>query len=293
MFSFDAENFFEYALELFSLTGHTDADEPEFANHTASQVVYVDNKKNLPLNQRQRGRLKIFDNISRLFTTCGVAFFSANLSTSRSDRSQAAHDAHVLIHASCDDAATVCLFRHADKIILSFASNRLGCLLSDWYAPNDENFFERLDIANFPVDDDEYFRSMVHLLARRYYFTESKPTAYSLLPIDFFTGGELSHKEFEDFILAQKFSAVKDYGDDYVECDATQFDSFDDTTAELDSVLLEAENVELVIDNEEPNEDSLAEVDAFDEFAGIDSEDFADPSKLLEKISMRWSAPNE
>lgn len=285
MFLPEAENFFEYALEVFSQTGHTDADTPEFANHSASQVVYVDNKKNLPLNRRQRGRLKIFDNVSRLFTTCDVAFFSANLSTSRSDRSQAAHDAHVLIHASCDDAATVCLFRHADKIILSFAGNGTGCLLSDWFEPNDENFFERLDVANFPVDDDEYFRNMIYLLARRYYFTDSSPTAYSLLPIDFFTGGELSHEEFEDFILEQKFSAVKTYGDDYVERDVTQFDSLDETIAELDSVLLEAEDVEFVLDNEEPNEDSLAEVDALDEFAGIDSEDFADPSKLLEKIS--------
>lgn len=279
MFSFDAENFFEYALELFSQTGHTDVDEPEFTNHTASQVVYFDGGKNLSLNHRQRGRLKIFDNVSRLFTTCGVAFFSANLSTSRSDRSQAAHDAHVLIHASFNDTTTLCLFRHADKIILSFASNGLGCLLSDWFDPNDGNFFEHLDIANFPVGDDEYFRSMVHLLARRYYFADNAPTAYSLLPIDFFTGGELSHKEFEDFILEQKFSAVKNYGDDYVEYDATQLDSFDDATAELDSVLLEAENVEFVFDNEEPNEESLAEINM------IDNEDFADPSKLLEKIS--------
>ena len=288
MLSFDAENFFEYALELFSRTGHIDADEPEFANHTASQVVYFDSRKNLSLNQRQRNRLKNFNNVSRLFTTCGVAFFSANLSTLRNDRSQAAHDAHVLIHASCDDAATVCLFRHADKIILSFACGGLGCLLSDWYAPNDENFFERLDVANFSDDDDKYFGDMVHLLARRYYFADNNPTAYAMLPIDFFMDGHVSRAEVENFVNEQRFSAVRIYGTDYVACDAAQIDSLDDTTAELDLVLLEAEDVELDIaaDAEPPDEDFAEsdEVDAPDELAKIDAEIFADSSRLLDYL---------
>ena len=45
MFLSDAQKFFEYALELFSRTGHTDADTPEFANHSARQFVYRDNEK--------------------------------------------------------------------------------------------------------------------------------------------------------------------------------------------------------------------------------------------------------
>ena len=284
MFSSEPEKFFEYALEIFSRTGHTDVIAPEFSNHSARKFVYFDNEKNLSLNFRQRDNLNDFDNVSRLFTTCGIAFFSANLSTSRNDRSQAAHDVHVLIHASCADAPTICLFRHANKIILSFASNGLGCLLSDWYAPDAEDFMERLNVANFSVTDgNEYFCDMAYLLARPYYFQNSTPTAYSVLPIDFFSGNEeVSREEIEDFIIEQKFSAVKEYGNDYIECDATQFDSFDDAPAEFDSILLEAEEVEFIF---EDHDASLT--DTPEEFSLIDEEIFDDPSRLLEYLKTR------
>lgn len=283
MFSIESEKFFEYALELFSRTGHTDVAAPEFSNHSARRFVYFDNEKNLSLNFRQRDRLNAFDNVSRLFSVFGIAFFSANLLTPLSDRSQTAHDVHALIHTVSDETATICLFRHADKIILSFACDGLGCLLSDWYAPDDENFTERLNVANFSVTaGNEYFCDWVNFFARSYYFFNNTPTAYSILPIDLFSGNEeVSREEIEDFITEQKFSAVKEYGNDYIECDAAQFDSFDDTPDELDFVLLEAEEVEFVFDDEEAN---VSDDDAPEEFSGIDAEIFDDPSRLLEYL---------
>ena len=283
MFSSEPEKFFEYALELFSRTGHTDISAPEFFNHSARRFVYFDNEKNLSLNFQQRDKLNDFDNVSRLFTAYGIAFFSANLLTSLSDRSQTAHDVHALMHTVSDNVATICLFRHANEIILSFAFDGLGCLLSDWYAPDDEDFTERLNVANFSViDGNEYFCDLVNFFARAYYFLNSTPTAYSILPIDLFSGNEeVSREEIEDFIMEQKFSAVKEYGNDYIECDAAQLDSFDDTPDELDSVLLEAEEVEFVFEGEEAsvNDDDIPE-----ELSEIDEEIFDDPSRLLEYL---------
>lgn len=283
MFSSEPEKFFEYALEIFSRTGHTDVVAPEFSNHSARKFVYFDNKKNVSLNFRQRAGLNDFDNVSRLFTTCGIAFFSANLLTPLSNRSQTAHDVHALIHAVSDDVATICLFRHADKIILSFACDGLGCLLSDWYAPDAEAFMERLDVANFSVTGgNEYFWDMAYLLARPYYFPNGTSTAYAILPIDLFLGNEeVSREEIENFIMAQKFSAVKEYGNDYVVCDATQFNSFEDTPDEFDSILLEAEEVEFIFDD---NESSLNDPDTPEEISSIDEEILADPSRLLEYL---------
>lgn len=283
MFSSEPEKLFEYALEIFSMTGHTDVNAPEFSNHSSRKFVYFDNEKNLSLNFRQRDKLNDFDNVSRLFTTFGIAFFSSNLLTPLGDRSQTAHDVHSLIHTVSDEVATICLFRHADKIILSFAYNGLGCLLSDWYAPDAEDFMERLNVANFSVTDgNEYFYDMAYFLARSYYFQNSTPTAYSVLPIDFFSGNEeVSREEIEDFIMEQKFSAVKEYGNDYIECDDTQFDSFDDTPAEFDSILLEAEEVEFIFGDEESN---VNDDDFHEEVSRIDDEIFDDPSRLLEYL---------
>ena len=292
MFSSEPEKLFEYALEIFSMTGHTDVNAPEFSNHSSRKFVYFDNEKNLSLNFRQRDRLNDFDNVSRLFTVYEIAFFSANLLTPLSDRSQTAHDVHALIHTVSDDVATICLFRHADKIIFSFACDGLGCLLSDWYSPEDEELMERLNVANFSADDgNEYFCDMINFFVRSYYFSNSLPTVYSILPVDLFSGNEeISREEIEDFIMEQKFSAVKEYGNDYIECDATQFDSFDDTPAEFDSILLEAEEVEFIFDDEESN---VNDDDFPEEVSGIDDEIFDDPSRLLEylkKSPLIWVA---
>ena len=76
MFSSCAEKLFEYALSLFSESGHTDAIEPEFINHSAKQFIYLDCDKNIALSGEQRDILNLFDNISRLFTVKDIASLS-------------------------------------------------------------------------------------------------------------------------------------------------------------------------------------------------------------------------
>ena len=176
MFSSCAEKFFECALALFAESGHTDATEPEFTNHSAKQFIYLDCDKNISLSRKQRDSLLLFDNISRLFTIKGISFFSLNLLVSSSERSQAAHNSHMLIQSVVNDQATICMFRLADEIILSFAGYGLTCILSDWYSSEDK-ILEKLDIANMTIANNrEYFFDFVSIFARQYYFSNNAPT---------------------------------------------------------------------------------------------------------------------
>ena len=289
MLSSRAENFFEYALALFSKSGHTDVATPEFANHSAKQFILTDCDKNISLSQKQRNMFTLFDNISRLFTVKRIAVFSLNLLTSRSERSRAAHNIHMLIQSFVNDRATICLFRHADEIIFSFAGHGLTCILSDWHSCEDK-ILERLDIANMTITDGkEYFFDFVSAFARRYYFSD-KPTFYELLPLDFFSDwkSDITREEIEEFLIDQRFSAVKEYGNDYVEYDTSPPKDSVDNEYEFDLILREAENVQIDFSEEEDSPEQTAP-DEYD-LSDIPPEIFADPELLLnyiEKFSSR------
>ncbi len=284
MFSSCAEKFFEYALELFVKSGHTDATEPEFTNHSAKHFIYLDCDKNFSLSQKQRDILLLFDNISRLFTIKGTAFFSLNLLVSSSERSQAAHNSHMLIQSLVNDQATICMSRLADEIILSFAGYGSTCILSDWYS-SEYKILERLDIANMTITDNrEYFFDFVSIFARHYYFSNNSPTFYDSLPLNFFSDwkSDITREEIEEFLIDQKFSVVKEYGNDYVGYDTPSPEYSVDNEYEFDLVLQEAENVQISFSEEE---DSPEQTDA-DEYdlSNIPPEIFDDPELLLNYI---------
>lgn len=284
MFPSRAEKFFEYALELFAKSGHTDATEPEFTNHSAKQFIYLDCDKSFVLSQKQRDVFRLFDNISRLFTIKGIAFFSLNLSGTRSERSQAAHNSHMLIQSVVKNQATICMSRHADEIILSFAGYGSTCILSDWYS-SEYKILERLDIANMTISDiKEYFFDFVSIFARHYYFSNNSPTFYDSLPLNFFSDwkSDVTREEIEEFLIDQKFSVVKEYGNDYVEYDTISPEDSVDNEYEFDLVLQEAENVQISFSEEEdlPEQTDSDEYDLSD----IAPEIFADPELLLNYI---------
>ena len=283
MFSSCAEKFFEYALELFVKSGHTDATEPEFTNHSTKQFIYLDCDKNFSLSQKQRDVFRLFDNISRLFTIKGIAFFSLNLLVSSSERSQAAHNSHTLIQSVVNDQATICMSRHDNEIILSFAGYGSTCILSDWYS-SEYKILERLDIANMTITDNrEYFFDFVSIFARHYYFS-NKPTFYDSLPLNFFSDwkSDVTREEIEEFLREQRFSIVKEYGNDYVEYDIHSPEESIDNEYEFDLVLQEAENVQISFSEEEdlPEQTDSDEYDLSD----IAPEIFADPELLLNYI---------
>lgn len=80
------EGFFSYIMDLFYQAGHVATLNPEYANHSAEQFVYTVTRNDLYLSRDQRGMLKCFGDISRLFTSHDCSFFSVNLSTLPRDR---------------------------------------------------------------------------------------------------------------------------------------------------------------------------------------------------------------
>lgn len=284
MFSICAENFFEYALSLFVQSGHTDSDKPEFENHSTKHFVYLDCDKNISLSDKQRNLIKMFDNISRLFTFKKVSFLSINLLTTRSYRSQAAHNIHTLIQSVVNDHAIICIFRHDDEIIFSFAGYGLSCVLSDWYSSEDK-ILKRLDIANMTIADGrEYFLDFVNIFARDYYFSNVAPMFYESFPLNFFADlkFEVSREEIEEFLIDQRFSVVKEYGNDYVEYNTTSPEDDLDNENDFDLILQEAENVQINFSDEEnlPEQTTADEYDLSD----INPEIFDDPELLLNYI---------
>ncbi len=274
------EDFYTYAMELFSKAGHVAASNPEFFNHSPEQFVYFDNKPDVVLSREQRSLFKTFNNISRLFSVNRCVFFSINLSTPKESRSQVAHDIHAMIHPIVEAKGTICLFRYEDEAMLSFAGFGIRCVLSDWYPIVDEyeSLLERVDIANLSVKRSfDYFRDMVYMLARSYYLS-GQPSVYELLPLDFISYAgldEVDRDEINQYVQDQINAPQYDYGNDYVEYS----DSFQpqnvDVGADLDLMLLEMDDVD---DNPfgeviELEDDGADDDEFFDEDGGFEEKD--------------------
>lgn len=300
----DGKSFYLYAMNLFSETGHVFTSIPEFVNHSSEQFIYFDNKPAASFSCEQRSMLRAFNNVSRLFSVNGCAFFSMNLLIAKRERSQAAHDIHSMLHPIVGFEGTICLFRYNEEVMLSFAGFGHRCILSDWFPMDDDigNLSTRLDIANFSIDQGvDYFLDMVHLGARRYYIY-SQPSLYEIFPIDFVSGAGLegvSRAEFEQYMEYPLVALRREYGDDYVEYDDTVLSIEDTIGAELDLMSLEMdeEDTHSLGAEIEMEDDTLDEDEFFDknmdetaqdkyEFDGVDPEIFRDPVlmvKWLEK----------
>ena len=301
------ERFFEYALEIFSRAGHAVTTNPVFANHSAERFVYFDCEQELSLSKNQRELLRLFNNVSRLFSFNNCTFFSIVLLTRKMDRSQAAHDIHTLLHPGTGAKGTVCIFKCDDEVVLSIMGFGLKCILSDWY-PIDDDFDELLDrlhVVNMSLDRDmDYFSDMVYSLARDYYFAPKSPVVYDLIPIDFFAGKsheDIDRDELNQIVNDELQRISLKYGDDYVEYDDSIPLQKSEINAELDMMLLEIDDVDKELGDPFDEEDGEADDEMFDEeyekdeyeFEDIDPEIFKDPTlmvKFLEKAAAKKSA---
>lgn len=282
----DGESFYRYAMELFVQTGHVSHLWAEFINHSPEQFVYFDNTQDISLSREQRAMLTLFNNISYLFVANGCAFFSINLLIEQRFRSQVAHNVHLLIHSVVAADRTICLFRCNNEVILSFVGCGDYCILSDWYAIDDDSgtLCNKLDIANMSIKNgSEYFSDMIHMLARRYYFYESEPIAHSLLPVDFINKG-LERQELDEMIMHQLSSAEREYGDDYIACDGDEFIvPKAKIGADIDLILLEMDDGDDSLHNEmiKDNEEDSESKESIYEFENVDPEIFQDPTLMI------------
>lgn len=293
----DIEGFYSYAMELFASTGHATTSVPEFVNHTSKQFVFFDGKTDLFLSKGERHILQLFDNVSRLFSFNGCTFFSMNLLTVRSDRSQVAHDIHTMIHPSVGSTASVCLFKWEDEVLLSFVGYGLKCVLSGWFSINDDagELFDRLHIGNMSVDRGyDYFIDMVYTLARSYYFLPKDQSIYELIPINMVSlqlNEELDRDDINSIVEQERTKPQREYGYDYVEYDDSPVQSAN-LDSELDSLLLEISDTDFEEDNPFGEEVETEDDDDFDEdydsdehdeyeFENLDPELFRDPTLMV------------
>lgn len=300
---YDGEVFYKCAMELFSEAGHVFTSVPEFINHSPEQFVYFDNKSDVSLSKDQRALFRTFNNVSLLFSVNGCSFFSINLMTAKSERSQAAHDIHTMIHPFVGNDGTICLFRFDDEVMLSFIGFGCRCILSDWYPVEGSNnqLLERLSIANMSIERNvDYFTDMVYTLARNYYLY-GRASTYGILPIDFITNAEMvgaSKEELDRFIAYALAESQREYGDDYVEYDESLSIKEENISAELDLMLLEMddENDNPFGEEIESDDDYLDDDEFFDEnaeaveqdayeFDEVDPEIFRDPTLMVKWLN--------
>ena len=298
---YDGENFYKYAMELFSRAGHVFTSFPEFFNHSPEQFVFFDNKSDIVLSRGQRMLFRVFSNVSRLFTVNGCAFFSINLLTAPKGRSQVAHDIHTMIHPIIGADGTICLFHYNDEVMISFVGFGYHCILSDWYSMDDDfdNLLERLDIANMSIGRGaDYFSDMIFSLAR-YYYLHDQPTTFELLPVDFVSSAGVDgvdRDEIDRQIEYELASPQHNYEDEYVEYDESRKSAVskrEDVIAELDLMLLEMDD-----DNDNPfgeeidsgDDDTFGESDEYMErdyyeFDDVDPEIFRDPTLMVKWLN--------
>lgn len=301
----DGVMLYMYAMDLFLNAGHVVISVPEFINHTPEQFVFFDNRQDVSLSRNQRSLFKSFDNISRLFTANGCAFFSINMLATKSTRSQLAHDFHSMIHPIIGTSGTICLFRSDGEIMLSFMGYGLQCILSDWYVEidQDDNILEKLDIANISIQNGrDYFLDIVYSLARPYYLY-SEPSVYDLLPLRFDNGiglDEMTRDELNQYVENELNRPRFEYGDDYVDYDETANEvQYAKIGEDLDLLLLEIDeedddlfDVEIDKDDDfEDDEQYYDEADSNDEprdeyeYEDVDPEIFRDPTLMVKWLN--------
>lgn len=298
-FDFDGESFYKIAMSLFTESGHVFTSTTEYCNHSAEQFAYFDNKQDVSLSPRDKSLLKRFNNVSRLFSVNGCAFFSINLLVMPSERSELAHDIHTMLYPIVDTDGTICLFRLEDEIMLSFMGFGYHCILSDWYplfGPYDE-LLRRLDIINMSISNDrEYFNDLIYSLAREYYVYGESALASTLLPIDCLAKldrDEVNREDLDEMIREEMLAANRKYGDDYVEYDESTLIRSLDIGSSLDLMLLDIDveddnpfGEDIEEEKFDPDEEDILVHDEY-EFSDVDPEVFRDPTLLVKLLKKK------
>lgn len=293
-YSDDGDCFYSYAMDLFSRAGHVATSDPVFFNHSAERFVFFDVKVNASLSREQRMMLKMFNNISWLFSFNGCLFLSINLLTTKNNRSQLAHDIHSMIHPLLGFPGSICLFKCDDSVMLSFVGFGLRCMLSDWFPEIDDSdeLVDRLHISNMSIDSKVgYFIDLVYALARSYYFLPKYLLLSEYIPINYFTdktngwlsrifqnffnpinyftdktSEEIARDELNQLVDNERFKPQREYGDDYVEYDETEQAQESELRSDLEMMLLELDEADKDIGNPFGKEPDPDEDDEDDEF---------------------------
>lgn len=317
---------YKIAMALFSDAGHAVTTDPVNINHSPEEVVYFDSQVDVYLSRQQRAVLNETANISHLFDvpgdcfevqsdkTCG--FYSIELTTVITSRSQAAYDAHSVLIPFLSGDMNIILFRHDGKLMLSMQGFDSDVILSDWYdeMTEIEQLTDRIDIANISLNSArDYISDFIYSCARWYYVhpISGEQAAYDMLPLNCFSTTNLEEQSFskdelKEIVRDALRTAEKEYDFDFVDFGIGTNVSSIDISAELDLLTLEIDMDEEL--EESPfGEDNDFEDDSFDdeevdeteqekdeyEFDDYDEDIFRDPLQMLKLLEANDKRKNE
>lgn len=254
--------FYKDALNLFVEAGHAATDLPIFCNHSVEEAVYFDCEASIVFSKKQLSILACSANISHLFDLNTdlfskgkrdkISFYSLELLSLESCRSQAAYDVHKNLHSTFNATASVLLFKNKDKVMLSFVGYDSDVMLSDWYSieKDFEHLINKIDISNMTLASARaYFYDFVYCSARWYYLNpiSEEYATYSVLPTNYFLADErifesahVDREEIKEMVQAFLRFAETEYGDDYIDSSLERV-SLINLGAELDLLAYEIE----------------------------------------------------
>ena len=310
----DNLQFYDYVLSLLSEAGHVITSSPVYANHSASETLYIDSANDVTVSRFDRELLMLIDNVSLLTDIRwdgivdeldeNVQIFSITVNFPKRVRSQNIAHIHHLLQRYWSCSHSIVFFKNQESLVVSFADRDRSHILSDWWDIKKDfyDICERIHIGNMSLESsDDYFLDFLYACARDYYIypVSFEEASYGLMPIDYISNSltsdiPISKVEIKEIIKHNLVFFEERYGDDYVDPvytgmeDLVKYHSISD---EIDRISFE---LELDDDSDdhfetfdfEGYDDTLDEGDEFDD--DYDEEDI-DPAIFDDPVLMvKW-----
>ena len=288
---FRYSRFYVDVMRMFNFAGHTPETEPIFNNHTAKEFFFCDLNSSDSFSNYERGLVSSITNASFLFqlndnafdcSGFAVDFYSIEIDTLPSMRSDCAHDIHHLISRSKSQQPSIVVFKWEESFLISILKKG-KCFLSDWFSLyyDMEEISEKIHICNMSLDSSiDYLDDFIYVIARWYYINpiSLENAMWGLVPIKYpgLEDGEFNRELVREIVDENMHIAQNQYGYDYVAPDEKNVFNENpiNIEKELDLLALELDSDELEIP-EEFRED-------FSEYETNDYEDDEDLAKLAE-----------
>lgn len=308
--------FYEYVSVILQEAGHMITPNPIYANHSASETLYIDSSKDVTISRFERTLLMQLSNVSLLveMTWQGVVedltetvhIYSITIDAPNRNRSQIVADIHHLLHQYWDCTHSIVFFKNRNQYIISFADKDQSHILSDWFDINldYDKIVERIDTADLTIESSGgYFGDFIYAVARNYYIypISAEDATYGMLPLNYVASAfgvesGISKDDIKALAKGNLLTYELQYGDDYV---APVYIGYDEQSQlrrmamELDRISFELELSEELGDEESLDyfDDRLDdELDAeFDDDSIDDWESDIDPAIFDDPVLMvKW-----
>lgn len=308
--------FYEYVSVILQEAGHMITSNPIYANHSASETLYIDSNKDVTISRFERTLLMQLSNVSLLveMTWQGVVeeltetvhIYSITIDVPDRNRSQIVADTHHLLHQYWDCTHSIVFCKNRNQYIISFANKDQSHILSDWFDINldYDKVAERIDTADLSIESSfGYFGDFIYSVARNYYIypVSVEDATYGMIPLNYVASAfgvesGVSKEDIKALAKANLMTYELQYGDDYVAPVYIGFNEqsqFRRMAMELEKISFDLELAEELGDEDPPNsfddgfDDELAA--EFEDDENDDWEDDLDPAIFDDPVLMvKW-----